>query len=314
MSEASSENPADARSDARLLTSRHVLLLAALTFFWGMNWSVMKIGVRELPPLWFRFLGLLLGCAVLYLYARLRGIGLGVARRHWSRIALLALPNMIIWYLVAIIAIAMLPSGRAALLAYTMPIWAALIGAFFLGERLALRTWFGVASALAATVLLVAGEWDALAGRPLGVALMLFAAASWGAGTHLLRRMPLAVDTLVLTFWMMALTTVVLLGASWLFERAAWEWPHGLQWLPILYNAVFVLGLCNVLWFALARSLPPVASGLSGMLIPVVGVCSGMVLLGEAPVLGDIVALLLILFALATVVWPARVRAVGPRP
>jgi drug/metabolite transporter (DMT)-like permease len=296
-------------SEEQSISPRHLLLLSILTLFWGMNWSVMKYGVRELPPLWFRFLGVVFGTVVLYLYAQLRGASLAVPRGGWPRIALLALPNMIVWYLVAILAIAMLPSGRAAILGYTMPIWAALIGALFLGERLAARTWLGVGCALVATLLLVEGEWGSLAGHPLGAGLMLFAAASWGAGTHLLRRVPLVIDTLALTFWMMVMTSVALFAASWLFERHAWAIPAGLQWLPIAYNAVFVLGLCNVLWFALARSLPPVASGLSGMLVPVVGVFSGILVLGETPTWTDAAGLVLILAALATVVLPVS-RAV----
>jgi drug/metabolite transporter (DMT)-like permease len=271
-----------------------------------MNWTVMKIGVRELPPIWFRLLGVALGTILLFLYAQLRSISLAVPRGSWMRLFVLALPNMIIWYLVAILAIAMLPSGRAAILGYTMPLWAALIGAIFLKERLPGRIWFGVGCAFLATGLLVSGEWETLSGRPLGVALMLFAACAWGAGTHLLRRLPIDLDTLALTFWMMAITSVVLLFASWFFERRDWILPTAVQWMPIFYNAVFVLGICNVVWFALARSLPPVASGLSGMLVPVVGVFSGMLLLGEAPLWRDFVALALILLALATVVLPAR--------
>lgn len=297
--------------EASVLTTRQLLLLAILTLFWGMNWSVMKVGVRDLPPIWFRLLGVALGTVLIFCYAGVRRISLVVPKGAWPRLVLLTVPNMIVWYLVAIIALAMLPSGRAAILGYTMPIWAAAIGAFFLGERLSARMWLGVVCAFLGMALLVAGEWGTLSGRPLGSALMLFAAAAWGAGTHLLRRLPIAMETIALTFWMMAMTSVALFVASLLFERDHWVVPSLSQWLPILYNAVFVLGLCNVLWFALARSLPPVASGLSGMLIPVVGVFSGILLLGEVPHWRDFAALALILVALATVMLPSRP---APRP
>jgi drug/metabolite transporter (DMT)-like permease len=56
----------------------------------------------------------------------------------------------------------------------------------------------------------------------------------------------------------------------------------------------------------LARKLPPAASGLSVMLIPVLGVFSGMWILGEQPHWQDYVALALILVALTTVLLPAR--------
>jgi drug/metabolite transporter (DMT)-like permease len=64
-----------------------------------------------------------------------------------------------------------------------------------------------------------------------------------------------------------------------------------------------------VAWARLARSLPPAASGLSVMLIPVVGVFSSLWLLGETPYWQDYAALLLILVALSTVLLGGRPQA-----
>jgi drug/metabolite transporter (DMT)-like permease len=66
------------------------------------------------------------------------------------------------------------------------------------------------------------------------------------------------------------------------------------------------VAFCHVVWSMLARTLPPAASGLSVMMIPVVGVFSGMLMLGEQPSWQDYAALALILVALSTVLLPAR--------
>ena len=277
------------------------LLLAILTLVWGVNWPVMKIGATELPPFWFRGLGLVLGTALLGLYAAMKGVSLALPRGRLTRVCLLSLPNIMVWYLLVVAAITMLPSGRAAILGFTMPVWAALIGVFVYGERLHLRTAIGVACAVGGVALLVTEDWSALLGHPLGVVLMLVAAASWAWGTHAMRRADLGMDTLALTFWMMLVACPVLIGVSAAFEWARWRMPMGHEWWPVAYNAVLVLALCNVLWFSLARTLSPVASGLSSMLIPVVGVFSGMVILGETPHWRDIAALILICAAVATV-------------
>ena len=105
---------------------RDLLLLALLTLFWGFNWPVMKLGVAELPPLLFRTLCLGGGLVVIGAWARARGISLVVPPGAWREIAWLAVPNMIVWHVLAILAIKMLPSGRAAILGYTMPVWAVL--------------------------------------------------------------------------------------------------------------------------------------------------------------------------------------------
>jgi drug/metabolite transporter (DMT)-like permease len=74
----------------------------------------------------------------------------------------------------------------------------------------------------------------------------------------------------------------------------------------IIYNAVLIFGFAHAAWFSLARSLPPVASTLSVMLIPVVGVFSGALWLREVLHWQDWTAVALMVAAIASVLWPAR--------
>ena len=126
----------------------------------------------------------------------------------------LAVFNMFFWHVLAIVAIQSLSSGRAAILGYTMPIFSAVIGALWFGDRLARRAWGGVAAAALGVALLLWHELTAMAGRPLGVLMMLTAAATWAVGTQMLRRTTLPVPTLTIAFWMTAMTTVVMTGLS----------------------------------------------------------------------------------------------------
>jgi drug/metabolite transporter (DMT)-like permease len=135
---------------------------------------------------------------------------------------------------------------------------------------------------------------------------MLIAAAAWGFGTHLMRRHLVDLPIITLTFWMMALTVLVMFAVSIAFELDRWRPPTPQEWFPLLYNIVFAVAFCHVVWSMLARKLPPAASGLSVMLIPVLGVFSGMWMLDEQPQWQDYVALALILLSLLTVLLPAR--------
>ena len=292
---------------------RTLASMAVLTLAWGMNWSVMKIGVAQLPPLWFRALALVLGTALLGVVLAMRGASFRVPPGGAWRIVRLAVPNIVLWYGLVTVAITMLPAGRAAILGYTMPVWAALIGAWRYREPIDGRTGVGLACALAGIALLVAGDWTALAGHPLGVVLMLAASVSWAWGTHALKRSTLPVDTLMLTFWMMVVACPAILGASALFEGARWRWPAGAEWGPIAYNGVLVLALGNLIWFAVARALPATTAGLSSMLIPVVGVFSGMAVLGETPPWRDFAALALVCAAVAAAI-PRRAPPPVARP
>jgi drug/metabolite transporter (DMT)-like permease len=212
---------------------------------------------------------------------------------------------VVVWHMAVIVALTLLPAGRSAILGYTMPLWAALIGALWYAEHPPARHWVGVGAAMLATALLLSSEFTGLAGRPSGTLLMLFAAASWAYGTHQARRRAIHLPALAAMFWMLSLALLALLTASVAFERHRWRMPHTGEWAAIAFNMSLSIAFCHVAWLHLARRLPPAASGLSMMMIPALGVFSSMWLLGERPRWQDYVALGLIVFSLATVLLPA---------
>ena len=170
------------------LTQQQLVTLIVLTVVWGFNWPVMKQGVSVFPPLSFRALSILLGIPVLGLALLLLKVPFRVPRRYWPELALLTVSNMLIWHVCIILAVKALSSGRAAILGYTMPIFSALIGAMVFSAVMTRRAWLGVAAAALGVSLLLWQEFTGLAGRPVAVALALFAAAVWALGTHLLLR------------------------------------------------------------------------------------------------------------------------------
>ncbi|HZF85611.1 MAG TPA: DMT family transporter, partial [Burkholderiaceae bacterium] len=192
----------------------------------------------------------------------------------------------------------------------------ALLGAWIFGTRLAGRAWLGVGAAALGVALLLWHEIVGMAGKPGYMALALFAAATWALGTQLLRRTRIPVPTLTISFWMTALTAVVMTVLAVLLERPQWKAPSAPAWAAILYNAVLIFGFAHAAWFALARELPPIASTLSVMLIPVLGVFSGALWLGEVLHWQDWAAVALMVAAIAAVLSPAasRTAAAAARP
>ena len=189
---------------------------------------------------------------------------------------------MFVWHVCIILAVRTLTSGRAAILGYTMPIFSAVIGALFFASPLGRRAWIGVSAAALGVLLLLWHELTNLAGRPFGVLLALVAAAFWALGTQMLRRTRMEAPALAISFWMTVLTAVLMAVLAAVFERAQWTLPDATATGAILYNAVLIFGFAHAAWTYLARGLPPVASTLSVMLIPVLGVFSGAVWLREA--------------------------------
>ncbi len=288
------------------LSPRQWLILTLLTLVWGINWPIMKMGVTGFPPLTFRMLCLWMGTPVLGLALLAMRVPFRIPREHWRELLMLALFNMFIWHGLIIIAVQSLSSGRAAILGYTMPMFSAVLGALVFGDRLATRAWAGVGAATLGVVLLLWHEFTHLSGRPLGVLLALVAASTWALGTQLLRRTRMPVPTLAISFWMTTMTTAVMTVLAITFEQDRWVAPTPSHWGAMVFNAVLVFGFAHAAWFYLARSLPPVASTLSVMLIPVLGVFSGALWLGEQLHWQDWAAVALMVLSIAAVLWPRR--------
>lgn len=269
----------------------------------------MKLGVTAYPPLTFRAVSMWLGLPVLGAAMLLMKVPFRIPRQHWRELLWLTLTNMVVWHVCIILAVRSLSSGRAAILGYTMPIFSALIGALFFATPLGRRAWIGVSAAAVGVLLLLWHELTQLAGRPLGVLLALVAAAVWALGTQTLRRTRIEAPALTISFWMMVLTAVVAAGLSASFERGQWAVPNFTATWTILFNAVLVFGFAQAAWIYLAKGLPPLASTLSVMLIPVLGVFSGAVWLREAVHWQDGAAVALMVVAIASVLWPQRPRA-----
>lgn len=114
-----------------MLNRADLILLALLTLFWGINWPIMKYAVLDYPPLAFRSLSMLIGLVAVWAYIRVLGESFTIPRAERKRVAKLTIGNMLIWHLFAIYGIKFLSSGRAAILGYTMPVWAMLASVFF---------------------------------------------------------------------------------------------------------------------------------------------------------------------------------------
>ena len=292
-----------------MIPARNLVSLGLLTLMWGVNWPVMKIGLREMTPLYFRALTMTGGLLLLYSWYRSRGAHLRVPVSALPQIALLALPNVLAWHTLSIFGVQALASGRAAIVGFTMPIWTVVFGVLIFREQMSARLWLATACAAAAVFLLLWHELGALAGQPSGMVWMLSAAACWAFGTLLLKRLSVGVTTEALTVWMIGMAVPVL----WLLAVTLEPAPNfdftPAMWAALTYSFAINYGVAQILWFSIARSVPPVASGLSIMFIPVIGLGSAMWITGEIPFPADYVAALLIIAALAATLLPARRRS-----
>jgi drug/metabolite transporter (DMT)-like permease len=295
--------------------ARAALPILVLALLWGCNWPVMKIGVSELAPLTFRELTLPFAALGMLLVARLTGDSIRVPRKLWPRLGVLALFNIAGWNGFVLFGIQQLPAGRSAILGYTMPIWATLIAALVLHEPISRRKLLGLALGAAGMAVLIGGEIVIVRTAPFGALMILTAAILWACGTVLLRKWQPPMPQNALSGWMMLLGWIPLAALAPLFDSQplAMVLAHLSHrgWFAVVYNIFFAGAIANLAWFMLARTLPVAVSSLSSLPVPVVGVISGMILLGERPGWQEWIALGLVVTALFIVMFEPGAKRVA---
>jgi drug/metabolite transporter (DMT)-like permease len=295
------------RSEPDHLPARLWWLLAGLTLAWGFNWTAMKVALAEVPPWTFRAICLGLGAGVLFLVLHLGGQKLVLPRGQWVRLSMLAFLNITAWNMLVAFGLTMIPSGRASILAYTMPVLAIPLSIWLLHERLTLSKAVGLVLGVAGLALLIGEGLVGVGAAPLGSLLVLGAAASWALGAVLQKKYPVSLPTGSYTGWIMLLGGLpVFLGALLLEDLRGLAHVGALAMLGTAYNVLIAFAFAHWAWIKLATSVPVSVFSLSILIVPVVGVFSGMIFLGERPTWSEYAALVLVLGALATVAPPLR--------
>jgi drug/metabolite transporter (DMT)-like permease len=130
-------------------------LLGTLTLVWGTNWPLFKIALDELPVLTFRAIVLVTASLVLLAIMLFRRESFAVPRGKWPTLVAASAMNLFIWNIATSLAVLYIPSGHASVLAYTMPLWVALIGFAVFGQRLTGRLLAAILIGAAAVVALM---------------------------------------------------------------------------------------------------------------------------------------------------------------
>ncbi|MCX7683927.1 MAG: DMT family transporter [Acetobacteraceae bacterium] len=280
------------------------LFLLVTILGWGLNWPILKSLLAELPPLTARGWAGVWAMAGLLFAAWLARERISVPEGAWGRLLLYALLNVTAWMGCATVGLLWIGAGEGAIIAYTMPAWAALLAWPMLGERLTAARIAALVLAMGGVVVLLAGNLSVGRAALPGVAIILSGAVLFAFGTILTKKSPLDMPPLALVGWQVGLGCLPLLVAGFLLETADFAALSPAGWAAMVYMAVLPLCLCYLAWFAALRRLPAGAAAIGTLLTPVVGVLAGALMLGEPLGLREVAALLLtlggILLALRT--------------
>ncbi|HEY8047555.1 MAG TPA: DMT family transporter [Ramlibacter sp.] len=259
------------------MRSKALPFVVVVTLLWGSSWPLFPVAVREVSVWTFRSVSMIASAIALLLMARVRGEPLRIPREHWGTIVAASLSYIVVWNTASTFAAVLIPSGQAAILGYTMPIWTALIAWLVLGQRPTARVLLALVIGAAGVLLLVWNGVDAYARAPLGFALGLLAGIGWACGTLVLKARPVPTTPLVLTAWQVLVAAVPMTIAALAFGSYQWFVPSMATVASIAYITFVPMAIGNAAWFSIVRMLPANVAALSSVLVPVIAMIAGAI-------------------------------------
>jgi len=277
-----------------------VLALAGMALIWGYNWVIAKEALRYASAFDFAALRSVFGALCLLLLLLYRGKG--VRPRDVPMTMMLGLLTTTGSVGFSTWALESGAAGKTAVLVYTMPFWVLLLAWPILAERIRGMQWIAVFTAFSGLAIILE-PWH-LAGSTMSKALAVLGGLTWAGSAITLKIMRRrgTFDLLSVTAWQM------LFGAIPLSLIAFVAASPPIQWTPyftaaLLYNIVFTSAIAHLLWFLALRELPAGMAGMGTLATPVIGVISASLQLGERPSPSEMSGMILILSALALLVF-----------
>jgi len=256
------------------LKPRHIALALLVMVVWGFNFAASKIGLEQLPPMLLVGLRFALVALLLAPFARL-------PRGRWGRLIALSFTLGLLHFPLMFLGLRDIDAATAAITVQLQVPFAALIAGFVLKDTFGWRRTAGLAIAVAG-VAVIAGE-PRLEGRTLALAMIVVACLVWAVANIQIKLLG-DIDGITLNAWLAILATPQLALASLVFERGQLEALAAADWraaFSVAYQAVAVVVVGYGIWFRLLRSYQVNQTMPFTLLVPLFGVLSGVLVLGE---------------------------------
>jgi drug/metabolite transporter (DMT)-like permease len=283
-----------------------LLAFAIIYLVWGSTFLAIRVGVREVPPFLLAGMRFLVAGLLLYGWTRMRGTP-SPTPREWGSASMLAILIFVFDYGLLFWAEKRVPSGVAAVVLATIPVFMALGEIVFLRtQRLTMRLGLALLLGVAGVAVLV-GHTASLGEAPIdtaGACALLVAAVSWSVATSLIRKLALPAAKAMSSGAQMLVGGVLLLMAAMLLGEFSGFHPQSVSrgaWLALAYLIVAgsIIGFTAYVWLIHHES--PTKVGTYAYVNPVVAVLVGYFLGGEAVGPRTIAGTLLVLVSVVVI-------------
>jgi drug/metabolite transporter (DMT)-like permease len=276
-------------------------LLGLVVLILGLNWPVMATGVKSVAPIWMGALRIGTATLLMVTVALARGTMSPPPRRDLPIVVSMALFRLAAVTVLVFSALELVPAGRSSVVVWTSSLWTVPIAAIFLGERMTRARWLGLALGIAGVLALFepwSFDWSDSA-VAIGHALLILAAITNAATAVHIRAHRWSIAPLDSMPWQLTAATLILVALGFAVEGPpVIDWTPQLVWV-VLYQGLLATGIAFWVQIVILRNLSAVSTNLTLMAVPVVGVVSSAIILGEDVTTSLVLGLILVIFGVA---------------
>jgi O-acetylserine/cysteine efflux transporter len=293
------------------LAARDLALILAVVTLWGFSFVAIKVGLRELPPFALAALRFIFAAVPLVFFIR-------PPRMPWRLVAGYGFAIGVVQFGLLFLGIKLgMPAGLSSLVIQVQVFFTIALGIAFLGEHWRREDLIGAAIATLGLVLLGAYKFMAgVSATVIGFMLVIAAALAWGVGNIVAKHAAKSheADMFALVVWSSLVPPLPLALLSYAFEGDAEVWHAVMSASPLTWGCVLMLAWGATLfgfasWAGLLHRYPTALVSPFALLIPVSGLASGAIFLGEGLSPLQIAGALLVLAGLAENVLGTQLRS-----
>jgi drug/metabolite transporter (DMT)-like permease len=277
--------------------------MLVVCLIWGVNFSVTKLAIGQMPALPFTAIRFALASLLLWLIVRQIEGPAQLPPAEIRRLVVLGVVGNTLYQLAFVLGLAYTTATNSSLIVATVPTVVAVLAGMLGLERITPRMWAGIALGTLGVVLVIATSGVEFSAATLrGDLLTVLGVFCWAGYTVGLRKLPPTISPLRIT----SITTVagtpglVLAGLPGL-ATLQWSQVPGTAWAAVGYATIFSLVVAYILWNRSVQALGGTRTAIYMCLTPLIAVAAAWVMLGEhAQPLQAVGAVLIIVGVLLT--------------
>ncbi|HDZ27341.1 MAG TPA: DMT family transporter [Candidatus Aminicenantes bacterium] len=259
------------------------MLLAILC--WAINFSFMKIALREFSPLAFNGLRLLFASLILITALFVRGEGFSVAKSDIPKILFLSIIGNTVFQLLFMHGLNWTTASNTSVIMAMTPVFVVILSVFLKQEKIHWAGWLGIVISFIGFYFIITKQagtfhfsWEELRGDLMILICNLF----WAIYTVFSKPFLEKISPLKWTTITLAIGTVFYLPFAALdIVRIQWSEISFQAWAVLFYSGLFPIAICYVVWYASVRRVGNSKTAIYGYLSPIFTILFAYLLISE---------------------------------